>query len=201
MGELRKFILMLLAVVIFVAGIYLGATLLRFVGGGASGKGYSTPAILQQVQTLSQLVTVKYVIEKAEVWNDPPTPVLSLFGAGDNHILLLANGIVKAGVDLSQLQPNDLQITGKKIVVRLPPPRITDAYLDDKETKVVERKTGFLRAFDKDLEQNIRENAVQEIRGAAIRCGILSDANERAVAALRNLFQQLGFEEVEFHPR
>jgi hypothetical protein len=66
---------------------------------------------------------------------------------------------------------------------------------------VVERSTGFLRAFDKDLEQNIRHDAIEDIRLAALRSGIRQDAEERARAQLKNLFLQLGFEKVEFQTR
>jgi hypothetical protein len=135
------------------------------------------------------------------VWNDPPQNILSQFFSGDNHILLLAHGIVKAGVDLGELKPEDLQVQEKTVLIRLPPARVTDYYLDDTQTKVVERSTGFLRAFDKDLEQNIRHDAIEDIRLAALRGGIRQDAEERARAQLKNLFLQLGFEKVEFQTR
>jgi division protein CdvB (Snf7/Vps24/ESCRT-III family) len=80
----------------------------------------------------------------------------------------------------------------------MPPSRITDAYLDDTLTKVVEQKTGLLRSFDKDLQQTAREQAVQDINRAARNEGILKDADERARSQLTNLFHQLGFKEVEF---
>jgi hypothetical protein len=199
MLKVRRAITLLLALVLVGIGIFCGLELSRWTGfGSRAGALYSTPVLLKRVQALSELVTVKYVMEKAIVWNDPPQGVLGQFFAGDNHILLLAQGVVKAGVDLSQLKPEDLQVQGKTIVIRLPSARITDAYLDDSQTKVVERTTGFLRAFDKDLEQNIRHDAVADIRSAAWRSGIRKDAEERARAQLKDLFLQLGFEEVEF---
>ena len=201
MGEMRKFILMLLAVIIFVAGIYLGATLLRFVGAGSSPKVYSTPAILQQVQTLSQLVTVKYVMEKVEVLEMPSNNLLGQAIGSKNRVLLIAHGIVKAGMDFSRLKPEDVKISGKKISIQLPPVQITDAYLDDQQTKVVDRETGLLAPSDKDLEQTARQNAIEDIQRAARQSGILNDASERAVAQLKCLFQQLGFEEVEINTR
>jgi hypothetical protein len=104
---------------------------------------------------------------------------------------------VKAGVDLSQMKPHDLRLSGKRIVVALPPSRITDAYLDEQRTQVVEHNTSFLREFNKDLEHNARQNAIEDIRRAARSSGILKDADERARQELKNLFGQLGFE-VEF---
>jgi len=159
---------------------------------------FDTPVLLEQVQTLSQLVTVKYVVEKVEIWDDPPSGWRQ-FVAGDNRILLLARGKVKAGVDFRQLKATDLKVNGKTLWINLPPARITDAYLDDKETKVIERTTGFLRTFDKDLEQNVRLTAVNDMRLSASRGGIVKDANDRARVQLASFFRLMGFERVEFN--
>jgi hypothetical protein len=62
---------------------------------------------------------------------------------------------------------------------------------------VVDRSTGLLRAFDKDLEQNARRQAVDELRIAARANRIYEDAEERARLQLANLFHLLGYE-IEF---
>jgi hypothetical protein len=189
----------LAVVALFLAGLYFGSKLPRLFGPKGATRTYDTPVLLQQVQTLSELVTVKYVVEKVEVWQDPPSGLLTQFVAGDNRILLLARGTVKAGVDFGQLKPADLKVDGKTLWINLPAARITDSYLDDKETKVIERTTGFLRSFDKDLEQNVRRTAVEDMRQAASRGGILRDANDRARTQLAGFFHALGFEKVEFN--
>jgi hypothetical protein len=197
MTKLRRAVTLLLVALLFGVGLFFGATFSRWFGHGPRVR-YDTAALLRQVQPLSDLVTVKYVIEKAEVWNDPPQSLLSQMFAGDNHILLLAHGVVKAGVDLSRLKAEDLEVDGKSLTLRLPPAQVTDAYLDDGQTKVIERTTGFLRSFDKDLEQNIRHVAVEDIRLAALRGGIRQEAEEHARTLLTNLFHELGFERVRF---
>jgi hypothetical protein len=117
---------------------------------------------------------------------------------GENRVLLLAQGVVKAGIDLKKLQPADIAISGKKISLRLPPTQITDAYLDDSASQVIDHTTGLLRAFDKDLEQAARQNAVDDIARAARRAGILDEADKRGRAELQNFFKRAGFETVEF---
>jgi len=185
-------------VVIFLIGLVLGLVGPRLVTAKAPAKVYNTAAVLQQVQTLSQLVTVKYVLEKVVVVENPSQSLLGQMFAGENRVLLVAHGIVKAGIDLSKLQPGDLEVKGKKIVIKLPPPQITDAYLDEKRTQVIERTTGMFRSFDKDLEHTARQNAVDDISRAARSSGILKDADERAREQVTHLFRQLGFEAVEF---
>jgi len=150
----------------------------------------NTATMLKRVQTLSELVTVKYVLEKVVILED-------VKWYGENRVLLVAHGVVKAGVDLQEIKPEDVRVDDKKVVVKLPPARITDVYLDDKKTRVVDRTTGLLRAFDKDLEQSARRQAVEDLSISARFNGINGDAEERARLQLTNLFHQLGLE-VEF---
>ena len=188
----------LLIVIGLVFVLWIGWRIGRHFNVSGARRTYDTPVLLEQVQTLSELVTVKYVVEKIEIWDDPPSGWRQ-FVAGDNRILLLARGVVKAGVDFRQLKPEDLKVSGKTLWINLPSARVTDAYLDDKETKVIERSTGFLRSFDKDLEQNVRRTAVDDMRLAALRGGILKDANDRARTQLTSFFHLMGFERVEFN--
>lgn len=181
---------------IFLAlGLWLGFTLQRL--GGAGTGAFNTATVVKQVQTLSQLVTVKYVMEKIVVYED-----VKWFPGGDNRVMIIAHGIVKAGVDFQKMKPEDLQVLEKekKVKLRLPNPQITDCYLDEKQTQIYERTTGLLRSFDKDLEQTARQIAVDDIRRGARTAGILKDAEERARAQVEKLFLQLGLE-VEFLPR
>jgi hypothetical protein len=146
---------------------------------------------LKQVQTLSELVTVKYVLEKVVILEDAKW-------YGESRVLFLANGVVKAGIDLAELKPDDIKIEGdgKKVTVKLPRARVTDAYLDDKKSGVIERTTGVVRKFDKDLEQSARRQAVDDIRRGAREQGILKDASERAALQMKVLFLEMGFTDV-----
>jgi hypothetical protein len=190
MQKARVIIFGVAAVVVLAMGLWLGAVALRSVGLDSRTRFYNTATVLQQVETLSQLVTVKYVMEKVVVLED-----VKWFG--ESRVLLIAHGVVKAGVDFGQMKPEDVRVSGKSVSVCLPHAQITDAYLDDKQTRVVERTTGLLRVFDKDLEQVTRQNAVDDIRRAARTAGILKDAEDRARAQVKNLFLLMGFEEVK----
>ena len=191
MSKARSIFLAILVAVVFGGGLWLGIKLPGIVHFGSNIHSYSTASLLQQVQTLSRLVTVKYVIERVEVTED-------VKWYGENRVLLLAHGIVQAGIDLSRIQPKDIQATDRKVTIHLPPAQIMDAFLDDKQTKVIDRTTGLFRTFDKGLEQTTRENAVDDIQRAARTSGILDDAKERARTQLINLFRQLGFTQIEF---
>lgn len=193
-GMLKKVALAVAALaIIFALGLVLGVAGLRWLPLGRNVS-FDSATLLTRVQNLSQLVTVKYVLEKVVVYEDAKW-------YGNNRVLLVAHGIVKAGIDLRSLKADDIRITDKKIRVVLPRPRITDVYLDDRHSEVVERSTGLLRVFDKDLEQTARMQAVEDLRRAASRSGILTDAAAQARVELTGLLHELGFTEVEFREK
>ena len=190
---MRQILVLLVVTAIFLAGIWLGFRLTHW-GKNGGLREEDTVTVVQQIQTLSELVTVKYVVEKVVVLDDEKW-------YGESRVLLLAHGIVKAGIDLKNLSPNDVKISGKKIYIHLPEAQITDAYLDDRKTRVIDHTTGLLREFDKDLEQTARKTAVVDLRFAARQNGIINDAEERARLELAVFLHQAGYEQVEFESK
>src|SRR5512137_1672969 len=126
MNKRVAILLMIALSVIFLLGLLIGFILPRLLGTTGCPRIQTTSTVIQQVKTLSELVTVKYVIEKVVVLED----VKWVAVLGENRVLMVAHGVVKGGIDLSAIQPADLQVSGKKITIRLPPAQITDAYLD-----------------------------------------------------------------------
>ena len=85
-----------MVLVIFAVGIWLGFTVPRWMKLGSGLHMENTATVVEQVQTLSDLVTVKYVLEKVVILED-------VKWYGENRVLLLAHGIVKAGIDLKRI--------------------------------------------------------------------------------------------------
>lgn len=180
-----------IGVLLLLSGAFFGMVLQRVRRGDDRPVLRDTANIVTRIQPLTQLVTMKYVIEKVVVFED-----VKWFG--ENRVILVAHGVVKAGVDLSQLKPEDIQIDGRKVRLRLPPAKITDLYLDDHKTEIIDRSTGLLRQFDKTLEQQARRSALDHLKLAARSSGILKEAEERAQLQLAALFAQLGYDAAEF---
>src|SRR5437868_930870 len=86
---------------------------------------------------------------------------------------------------------------GFAALLTLPQATLTDAYLDEKHTQVLDRQTGLLRTFDKNLEKTARQYALAEIQRGAWQGGIEREANERARDQLSVLLKTLGYKEVE----
>lgn len=194
MKSLASFAQALFLIVLFALGLWLGAHYKQWLGIPEGPRIRTSAAVLQQIQSLAQLVTVRYVLEEAVIVED-------VKWYGENRLLLLAHGVVKAGVDLTRVQPGDIEIRDHRLRLRLPAPRVTDAYLDESRTQVIDRQTGLLRRFDREMEQMARQTALREIRLAAHEAGVLKEAEEQARLQLTRFFQAAGFREVQIEFR
>ncbi len=151
-------------------------------------------AVIKQMQSLDRMETAQFTIEKIIDAQTSQTG-LQQFLFGDK-ILLIAHGDVIAGVDLSKVKQSDVEVSGRDLIVNLPPPQIFVTTLDDNQTKVFDRQTGLLTKGDPNLETQARSEAEKEIRQAACDSGILSQAGQNAQKQLKALFQQMDFNSV-----
>ncbi|HYO79840.1 MAG TPA: DUF4230 domain-containing protein, partial [Bryobacteraceae bacterium] len=87
-------------------------------------------AVLAHVRQLNQLVSVRYTLQKVVGLKEPG------YWIGEDSILLVLQANVDAGIDLSKLTPEQVQIDGRIITVRLPPPEIINVAVDEKATQV-----------------------------------------------------------------
>jgi hypothetical protein len=114
-------------------------------------------------------------------------------------IVLVATGEVEAGVDLAALGPDDVDVEGEKVTVRLPEPEILSSSLDEEKTGVYDRGQGLLRFRpDDEMVGEARRDAEAEITSTAEENGILDYAKSNAEESIRAFVTTLGFEEVEF---
>ena len=151
-----------------------------------------TPAILRQIQALSELTTVRYNIQKVIGLKEQKVPF------GSEQVLMLVQAKVLGGVNLAGATANR---TGNAVVIGLPPASILDVSLDDRETKVWDRsKTWWTPwvSLNPDLEQNARRAALEDVRLAAMQMGILSNAQQNAEIIIRNFLQTIGFNQISF---
>lgn len=155
-------------------------------------------ALVTQVQELNRLETasmrVMHVATITQSYSMVPNAI-----AGD-ELTFLATGDVYAGLDLSQVKPEDVwRAPDGTINMRLPRAQILVTRVDNTESKVLTRKTGVLRRGDIDLETRARQNAETNIRNQALKQGILTVASESGEKKLAGFLNTLGFEKVRFH--
>jgi hypothetical protein len=152
----------------------------------------SRDAVIKEMRQLGRLETSSFTIEKIiEAKKDGGGPWRNiLFG---DKLLLIANGEVVAGYDLSGLTEADVEKVSGSLRVKLPAPQILSVRLDNEKTRVYDRDQGLLSRGDKDLESEARLAAEQSIRDAACAAGILREAEENAVKQLKAVLGALGY--------
>ena len=151
--------------------------------------------IIQGVRSLARLETIQYSVEKVITAETNQGPFGFLFG---DRLILVAHGIVIAGVDLEKLTPEDMQIRNGALYVRLPDSEIFLTTLDNDKSYVYNRDTGLLTHGNINLESNARRAAEDEIEKAAKQDGILEQAQRNAENYLYRLMRDLGYPEVIF---
>ena len=151
--------------------------------------------VIYQVRSLARLETIQYSVEKVITAETGPGVFKALFG---DRLLFVAHGIVLAGVDLSKLGPQDMEVRDGVLYVRLPEAEIFIATLDNQKSYIYNRDTGLLRHGDVNLETAARQAAEVEIQKAAIEDGILTQASKNAENFMYRLMRDLGYPEVIF---
>ena len=159
----------------------------------------SVPAVVRRIQHLSRLETVVYSLDTI-VEGSKSSAVLPDLIAGD-RILLVVHGQAIAGIDLSQLKPEDVRITEsngiRSIHVTLPASQLFLTTLDNQHTRVYARSTGILVPVDPNLESDTRAKAQQQLQQTALSDGILDAARKNARATITTLLYSLGFQQVD----
>jgi len=201
------FFAFLLALVLGAAGLALflrhaqtglAGRIATLIAGRTTSFDTSVPVVVEHIQKLNRLETVVYSLDTV-VEGDKTTPLLPDILAGDK-ILLVVHGQSIAGIDLSQLKPEDVRIDAnnpRSIHVNLPPSQVFVTSLDNEHTRVYARSTGLLVPVDQNLESDTRAKAQQQLQAAAMADGILDAARNNARATVATLLYSLGFQQVE----
>ncbi len=142
-------------------------------------------------QTIQAIVIQE---ENASVFNQP----LPEFLTGEK-LLLVAVGEVEAGVDLDELQQEDVRVVGEKVTITLPQARILDSSLNEDATKLYNRDRGLLKLQGNDeLIEEARRDVLEQIQEEAKNNDVLEQAQNNAKDSIRALATSLGYEKVVF---
>ena len=154
----------------------------------------SQPTVVMQIRRLARLESVSFSMDKM-VTGDREGRILPPILTGD-RILLEVHGEAIGGVDLTQLNSQDVHVAARTIHVRLPPAQLFTVALDDARTHVYERQTGLLVPVDPSLEGEVREKAAENLRQSALAAGILATAHQNACVTVTKLLLGLNFTQV-----
>lgn len=159
----------------------------------------SPVTILRSVQDEARLLTLTADFQTnvvAERRND------ILWGLLGEQLIFEAHGTVAAGIDLTQLQEEDILVVSPDTVwIRLPDAIIFDdlPILDTQKSRVLDRDTGLFTRADPNLETQVRREAEKALLEAAQASNLLQRAEQNAQAELRKILASLGFTQVVFY--
>ena len=149
--------------------------------------------ILQQITGVSELTTAVLAMES--VVPTSSDRMLGSYVIGTTRLLYIAHGEVSAGIDLSQLEEDDIRITGDTLQVQLPPPMILDSKIDVQRSRVYDYDRGFLGLGPDaapELQALAQRETLAELVKVACERQLLEQANERATTVLSQLLNSTG---------
>jgi Protein of unknown function (DUF4230) len=184
--------------IVLVVWVVTGTGLLRLVRSYAQGSviHIDQPTVVRQIQQLKRLETVRFSMDKI-ISGERDNPFLPKFLAGD-RLLLVVHGDVIAGVDLGQLQTQDVSVRGRSISLHFPKSQVLLTRIDNSKTRVYSRDTGLFSYPDPNLESEVRQEAERELQESALQDNILKIADDNARTTLSALLHSLGFTSIQF---
>jgi hypothetical protein len=169
--------------------------LMGFLRGSPTQINVGQPTVVHQIQQLQRLETVSYTMDKI-ISGEHSNGYLPKFMAGD-RLVLMVHGEVIGGINLTSLQPGDVQIQGQKVSIHLPAAEVFSTRIDNAKTKVYSRDTGIFSSSDPNLESEVRAEAELQLQQAAMQDGILKVAADNARNTISSMLKGLGFHEVD----
>lgn len=157
--------------------------------------------IVEQVQGASELTTAIFSMEAVVPTESNRT--VGNYVIGQTNLLYVAHGEVRAGIDLSEITEDNIQViegaddAPSSLIVTLPAPALLDSKLDVARSKVYDYSRGFLNLGPDrapELQTLAQQEALNRIRQGACDEGILTVASERAEVTMRQLIEPLGYE-------
>lgn len=145
---------------------------------------------INQIQALSRLETIQYSVEQVVTAEEKQGTFGFLFGS---TMILQVHGTVIAGIDMSRIQPGDLQMQNGVLTVKLPAAEVFVTTVDEDKSKVFNVQTGLFAQPDPSMVLPALTGAKEKIQQAAIDDGILEIAQQNAVTYLTKFFAALGF--------
>ena len=160
-----------------------------------------TPIVIQQINTLAQLITVTYtdeiVMDSSKIGNGMPSLLPMAIGAvltpSIDNLVIIGRGKVIVGNDLKNLDKKNVSVTGDSVHLTLPPAKILQTIMNPSDFETFDEKGDWSEPAVTALKIKIRN----EINRRAIQEGVLAKANERCKNIVETFLRNTGFKKVD----
>ena len=165
-----------------------------------------TPVIVTKIRSLGELTTACYYDEmvlsqtKQNAFSSSALGSLAREGLGkdvDDHLVLIAKGTVRAGLDLMDMTEEDVRFVGDTAYIRLPAPQYLDVIVNPSDFEVF-AETG---KWTHEEITGLQETARTRLLMGADHYGLKSRAYAGAMDAVTELLAASGYTYIRFdHP-
>ena len=164
-----------------------------------------TPVIVSKIRSLGELTTACYYDEMVLSQNKPNAFSSSALGSlaeglgkdVDDHLVIIAKGTVRAGLDLMEMTEEDIRFVGDTAYIRLPAPQYLDVIVNPSDFEVF-AETG---KWTHEEITGLQETARTRLLMGADHYGLKSRADAGAMEAVTELLAASGFTYIRFdHP-
>lgn len=165
-----------------------------------------TPVVITKIRSLGELTTACFYDEmvlagtKQNSFSSSALGSIARDGFGkdvDDHLVIIAKGTVRAGVDLMEMTPEDLRFSGDTVFVRLPAPKYLDIIVNPSDFEVFAETGKWTHGEVTSLQDTARKRLLM----GADQYGLKSKAYEGAMDAVVDLLSASGYTYIRFdHP-
>ena len=166
----------------------------------------ATPVIITKIRSLGELTTACYYDEmvlsrtKQNAFSSSALGSLARDGLGkdvDDHLVIIAKGTVRAGVDLMDMTEEDIRFVGDTAYIRLPAPQYLDVIVNPSGFEVF-AESG---KWSHEEVTGLQDTARQRLLMGADHYGLKSKAYAGAMDAVTELLAASGYTYIRFdHP-
>ena len=165
-----------------------------------------TPVIITKIRSLGELTTACYYDEmvlsrtKQNAFSSSALGSLARDGLGkdvDDHLVIIAKGTVRAGVDLMDMTEEDIRFVGDTAYIRLPAPQYLDVIVNPSGFEVF-AESG---KWSHEEVTGLQDTARQRLLMGADHYGLNSQAYAGDMDAVTELLAASGYTYIRFdHP-
>ncbi len=146
------------------------------------------------LQNMSELATSEYVVTKIIKANDNKT----WYKAGERKILMTCKASLVAGIDMSKISANDIDISGDEISIVLPRARLLSINIKPEDIRTAYEEISFFRSkFSSEEKNDLASQAEIQIKNSADSLGLLTTAESNATLFVNNFLRRQGFRNIK----
>ena len=158
----------------------------------------NTPVIVSKIRSLGELTTACYYDEmvlsrtKQNAFSSSALGSLARDGLGkdvDDHLVIIAKGTVRAGVDLMDMTEEDIRFVGDTAYIRLPAPQYLDVIVNPSGFEIF-AESG---KWSHEEVTGLQDTARQRLLMGADHYGLKSKAYAGAMDAVTELLAASGY--------